>query len=118
MRGMPEGEAIVAYNFGLLRKALMLLEECSRCEEHCHKLASTERVRPRAFAVLLIRATVKDDSCRSAHVFKAFCGVCNEDMLKQEMLSASRICMQNFLGDLRYDSRRFGGKRMPSVPER
>eukprot|EP00983_Pelagomonas_calceolata_P088185 1157139-Pelagomonas_calceolata.AAC.2 len=33
------------------KKALVLLEAPSRCEEHCHKLASTERLRSKAFAI-------------------------------------------------------------------
>jgi len=38
----------------IAEKALMLLETFSRYAEHCHELASTERVWPRAFAVLLV----------------------------------------------------------------
>eukprot|EP00983_Pelagomonas_calceolata_P129689 1161626-Pelagomonas_calceolata.AAC.3 len=44
----------------------------------------------------------RDDSCWSAHVSKAFTGMCNDDMFEQKMLSAPKITMQDFIGDLRY----------------
>eukprot|EP00983_Pelagomonas_calceolata_P000311 10256-Pelagomonas_calceolata.AAC.1 len=44
-------------------------------------------------------------------------GMRNE-VFKQKMLSAAKIPVQDFFRDLRWDSRRFEGKRMPSVPKR
>eukprot|EP00983_Pelagomonas_calceolata_P010336 335670-Pelagomonas_calceolata.AAC.1 len=38
----------------------------------------------------------------SAHVSTAYSGMRYEDMFKQKMLSASKIPMQDFIGDLRY----------------
>eukprot|EP00983_Pelagomonas_calceolata_P076078 1153270-Pelagomonas_calceolata.AAC.1 len=43
-----------------------------------------------------------DESCWSAHVSKPFSGMRNEEVFKQKLLSASKISMQDFLGDLRY----------------
>eukprot|EP00983_Pelagomonas_calceolata_P014041 449782-Pelagomonas_calceolata.AAC.1 len=51
--------------------------------------------------------TVKEESFWSAHVLTAFSGMRYEDMLKQKMLSASKIPMQAFLGDLRYRQQKF-----------
>eukprot|EP00983_Pelagomonas_calceolata_P071934 1151456-Pelagomonas_calceolata.AAC.1 len=44
----------------------------------------------------------KDNSCLSAHVSKAFSGMRTEDTFKQNILSASKTPMQDFIGDLRY----------------
>eukprot|EP00983_Pelagomonas_calceolata_P020506 645825-Pelagomonas_calceolata.AAC.2 len=46
-----------------------------------------------------------DDSCWSAHVSKSFSGMRNE-VFKQKLVSASKIPMQNCLGDLRYRQQR------------
>eukprot|EP00983_Pelagomonas_calceolata_P025067 788160-Pelagomonas_calceolata.AAC.1 len=43
-----------------------------------------------------------DESCWSAHASKSFSGWRNEEMFKQKLLSASKILMQDYLGDLRY----------------
>eukprot|EP00983_Pelagomonas_calceolata_P062598 1147361-Pelagomonas_calceolata.AAC.1 len=43
-----------------------------------------------------------DESCWSAHVSKSFSGMRNKEVFKQRLLSASKIPMQDFLGDLRY----------------
>eukprot|EP00983_Pelagomonas_calceolata_P031890 1001347-Pelagomonas_calceolata.AAC.1 len=43
-----------------------------------------------------------DESCWSAQVSKSFSGMHNEEVFKQKFLSASKIFMQDFLGDLRY----------------
>eukprot|EP00983_Pelagomonas_calceolata_P008439 276091-Pelagomonas_calceolata.AAC.1 len=43
-----------------------------------------------------------DESCWSAHVSKSLSGMRNEEVFKQKMLSASKIPMQDVLGDLRY----------------
>uniref|UniRef100_A0A7S3VU70 Reverse transcriptase zinc-binding domain-containing protein n=1 Tax=Dunaliella tertiolecta TaxID=3047 RepID=A0A7S3VU70_DUNTE len=43
-----------------------------------------------------------DESCWSAHVSKSFNGMRNEEVFKRKLLSASKIPMQDFLGDLRY----------------
>eukprot|EP00983_Pelagomonas_calceolata_P028406 889780-Pelagomonas_calceolata.AAC.1 len=46
--------------------------------------------------------TDRDDSCWFSHVPKAFKGMRNEDVFNQKTLSASKIPMQDFEGDLRY----------------
>ena len=49
-----------------------------------------------------LHLATREESCWSAHVSTAFNGMRHEDMFKQKMLSASKIPMQDFLGDLRY----------------
>eukprot|EP00983_Pelagomonas_calceolata_P057563 1145119-Pelagomonas_calceolata.AAC.6 len=43
-----------------------------------------------------------EESCWFAHVSTASSSMCYEDMFKKKMLGASKIPMQDFLGDLRY----------------
>eukprot|EP00983_Pelagomonas_calceolata_P011629 375075-Pelagomonas_calceolata.AAC.1 len=43
-----------------------------------------------------------EKSCWSAHVSKSFSGMRDEEVFRQGLLSASKIPMQDFLGDLRY----------------
>eukprot|EP00983_Pelagomonas_calceolata_P075880 1153195-Pelagomonas_calceolata.AAC.8 len=43
-----------------------------------------------------------DESCWSAHVSKSFSGMRKEEVFRQKLLSASKIPMQGFLGDLRH----------------
>eukprot|EP00967_Tisochrysis_lutea_P050805 scaffold62541_cov27-Tisochrysis_lutea.AAC.1 len=44
----------------------------------------------------------RNESCWSTHVSKAFSGIRNEDMFKQDMLSAPKITTQDVLGGMRY----------------
>eukprot|EP00983_Pelagomonas_calceolata_P063235 1147639-Pelagomonas_calceolata.AAC.3 len=44
----------------------------------------------------------RGESCWSVHVSESLSGMRNEEVFKQNMLSASKIPMQDFLGDLRY----------------
>eukprot|EP00983_Pelagomonas_calceolata_P003445 112288-Pelagomonas_calceolata.AAC.1 len=49
----------------------------------------------------------RDESCWSAHVSKSYSGMHNEEVFKQKLLIASKIPMQEFLGDLRYRQHKF-----------
>eukprot|EP00983_Pelagomonas_calceolata_P063039 1147558-Pelagomonas_calceolata.AAC.2 len=48
----------------------------------------------------------RGESCWSAHVSKSSSGMRDEEVFKQKLLSASKIPMQDFLGDLRYRQQR------------
>eukprot|EP00983_Pelagomonas_calceolata_P066206 1148913-Pelagomonas_calceolata.AAC.2 len=50
-----------------------------------------------------LRLANREECCWSAHIYTASSGMRYEDMFKQKMLSASKIPMQDFLGDLRYE---------------
>eukprot|EP00983_Pelagomonas_calceolata_P017211 539127-Pelagomonas_calceolata.AAC.1 len=93
--------------------AIMLFKAFSRCEEYCHKLASTERLWPRAFAHASNSETLqvlkvdlhfadRDDFCWSAHVSKAFSGMHNGDVgfevQTAEGLDSSG-CPQSLIGE-------------------
>eukprot|EP00983_Pelagomonas_calceolata_P076803 1153578-Pelagomonas_calceolata.AAC.3 len=49
-----------------------------------------------------LRLARRDESCWSAHVSEALSGMHNNDMFKQRMLAASKVPVQDFIGDLRY----------------
>eukprot|EP00983_Pelagomonas_calceolata_P022863 719536-Pelagomonas_calceolata.AAC.1 len=49
-----------------------------------------------------LHLTDMDESCWSAQVSKSFSGMRNEEVFKQKLLSASKISMQDLLGDWRY----------------
>ena len=49
-----------------------------------------------------LRLAERDETCWSAHVSAAFVGMHSEDIFKQRMRSATKLSMQEFLGELRH----------------
>eukprot|EP00983_Pelagomonas_calceolata_P009292 300061-Pelagomonas_calceolata.AAC.1 len=82
---------------------------CSLCEEYCRELASMRErmlVSNSETQCQVLKAELdladRGESCWFAHVSKSSSGMHNEEVFKQKLLSASKIPVQNFLGDLRY----------------